>query len=220
MGGGGSSPSPAQLREPATPQFDTSSPPQTPALAPLVDPLFHWGGGRDAGIQPALVPRQTNALGELEEGWSEDGIESHRNRDKGVVLLAVTFATRLLAVISGPSVKLRRTPARVRTGLRTPRTPPRGHHLREPRPLSVPPAGTGLTCSPPPRLRLRGHRGEDPPGPRGGGLGSPELELFCRETRRAWKSAALPDVGVPLGGALHQAASARGRGAGVRPSGF
>ena len=78
LGGGGSSPSPAQLREPATPPLGTSSFPQTPALAPLVDPLFHWGGGRDAGIQPALVPRQTNALGVLEEGWREDGIESHR----------------------------------------------------------------------------------------------------------------------------------------------
>lgn len=177
MGGGGSFPSPAQLREPATPPLDMPSPPQTPALAPLEDSLFLWGGSGD-GRDSAIPGTQTNkrartakggmqgrgtskARGALRKGHSTRGYLCH------------PLARRHLGTSVG-SVGLQRDCAPA-GGLGAPRPgdPTSGspaHAPLHPRGLRA-----GRPCFPPPRQSLEGHGGEDPPRPRRGGLGSPEL---------------------------------------------
>lgn len=104
--------------------------------------------------------------------------------------------------------------------------PHRGPRLRKPRPRAarpqswrrdrgnLPPADSAANGKPP---RAGDYRPR--PGPWRGGLDPWNSRTWSGE-RRAWERAAWLDLGVPLGGAVHQAASAPGRGAGVRPSGF
>lgn len=142
-----------------------------------------------------------------------------RAKRKGSSYNAVTFATRLLAVISGRSVGLRglqpHSALAADLGRPAPGTPPPGAPPT-PRATSAGP-GSVQTCSPPARLGLGAAEGRMSLGP--GAVGSyPRNSRSLSGAGVARERAAVPDPCGPLGGAVRQAASARG--AGVRASGF
>ena len=221
-GGGGSFPSPAQLREPATPPLDMPSPPQTPALAPLEDSLFLWGGSGD-GRDSAIPGTQTNKRARTAKG----GMEGRGTSKARGALRKGSFYTRLpLPPACSPSSRdqcgLCRTPARLCTGRRIRRSPPRGPHLREPRPRSSPPAGTPgwaallPTASAEPR---RPRRGGPAPSPARWARIPGTLALLSAD-KAGLGARGVPVPGIPLGGAVHPAASAPGPGSAHPGSNF
>lgn len=74
LGEAGSSPSPEQLREPATSPPDMPLPPKTPALAPLEDPLLLWERTGITGFRPPRNRDKQMRRESLGEGRMEKGV--------------------------------------------------------------------------------------------------------------------------------------------------
>ncbi|XP_053515106.1 translation initiation factor IF-2-like isoform X1 [Artibeus jamaicensis] len=137
------------------------------------------------------------------EGWREEELGRARGalRKGSVYRQFVTFAARLLAVISGPSVRSGDSAAvyaRPRPGAPRPEHPTSGNPARAHAGAREPAPSFSADLGKPRRA------GDDWARPAlwRGGLGPPPLALSVGHA--AW-----PGPGVPLGGAVHQAASAR-----------
>jgi hypothetical protein len=150
-----------------------------------------------------LIPNEINSLGEPRRGC----------REKGVLPHAVTFATRLLAVISGPGMGHQRTPAGPCTD-RGPRAPRPGTVPRDPRPRPAHPARIGAAEPGAPRCGGRARQGcaalgraalgRAGPGPCAGSripgtcaLGAPDLRPSGAPRTRPWACGSRASVHPP-----------------------
>lgn len=199
--------------------------PQNSSSGPSGRPTPPLGEDRDNRVQAAPEPGQTNAQGE--PGGREDGEGSGEGegiREKGVTSTELP-SPLACSPSSRDGVRTLATPARLCAGRRPGGAPPRGPHLREPRPRSAHrrardhvdllPASSADTGK-----RSRAGASRALAGAPGQWAGIPGTRALCWGTGRARERAMWPDPGIPLGGAVHQATSARRLEAGVRPSGF